>query len=338
MVLGLPGDLRVLGAAAETSCGRPPVLEATRRLWDGISSPGSTAVYFCEDGFYEAGGQNQSVCGENGRWTRPTLSCQGNSANPTMNCQKSTYFHSTLKSFHFPNCLLYYFLWQRSHVGTLQHCPMLGRCGTAPPPLGARSLITVSGGFIPAENTTSRCAQSMVCGPTSPSPVKVPLFPPTCSRPPVSLSPPTCPTCSFSPPECVFFLPAALGCGVPPPLPNAVPLWDGDSTVGSLVVYRCTWGFRSLANVSVCTAAGKWDVASVLCKGVVPQSARRHFPPPSVGHMTACDLNINGSCSEPLAITNASMLWDGTAVAGSRVFYLCRLERSRGSYGTMGRC
>lgn len=86
MVLVPPHDLLVLGTAAETSCGRPPALEATRRLWDGSSSPGSTAFYLCEDGFYEVGGQNQSVCGDNAQWTQPSLSCRGNSANPTMNC------------------------------------------------------------------------------------------------------------------------------------------------------------------------------------------------------------------------------------------------------------
>lgn len=86
VVLVAPGDLLLLGAAAETSCGRPPALEATRRLWDGSSSPGSTAWYLCEDGFYKAGGQNQSVCGENAQWTRPSLSCRGNSADPNKNC------------------------------------------------------------------------------------------------------------------------------------------------------------------------------------------------------------------------------------------------------------
>lgn len=81
LVLVPPGDPLVLAAAAETSCGHPPVMEATLRLWDGSSSPGSTAFYLCEEGFYEAGGQNQSVCGEDAHWTRPSLSCRGNSAN-----------------------------------------------------------------------------------------------------------------------------------------------------------------------------------------------------------------------------------------------------------------
>lgn len=81
-------DLLLLDGAAEISCGRPPALKASRRLWDGSSSPGSTAWYVCEDGFYEAGGQNQSECGKNAQWTQPSLACRGNEAYPTKNCWK----------------------------------------------------------------------------------------------------------------------------------------------------------------------------------------------------------------------------------------------------------
>lgn len=67
----------------ETSCGRPPILESAERVWDGKSSPGSVAFYLCKEGFRNAGGQNESVCEENAQWTRPSLSCRGNSANQT---------------------------------------------------------------------------------------------------------------------------------------------------------------------------------------------------------------------------------------------------------------
>lgn len=67
----------------ETSCGRPPILESAERVWDGKSSPGSVAFYLCKKGFRNAGGQNESVCEENAQWTRPLLSCRGNSANQT---------------------------------------------------------------------------------------------------------------------------------------------------------------------------------------------------------------------------------------------------------------
>lgn len=79
----------------ETSCGRPPILESAERVWDGKSSPGSVAFYLCKEGFRNAGGQNESACEENAQWTRPSLSCRGNSANQTNNgCQAEPPKHS----------------------------------------------------------------------------------------------------------------------------------------------------------------------------------------------------------------------------------------------------
>lgn len=60
-----------------------------------------------------------------------------------------------------------------------------------------------------------------------------------------------------------------VDCGVPPPIPHSVMLWDNISTVGSHVVYQCDSGYHSVGegNVSVCTASGEWDGASLLCQG-----------------------------------------------------------------------
>ncbi|XP_060893219.1 sushi domain-containing protein 1 isoform X3 [Labrus mixtus] len=60
----------------ETLCGFPPVIEFTEQVWNNKSTPGSTALYFCKDGFHYQGGHNVSTCSGNGQWTRPTLSCQ----------------------------------------------------------------------------------------------------------------------------------------------------------------------------------------------------------------------------------------------------------------------
>lgn len=62
----------------ETLCGPPPTIESTGQEWNSNSAPGSTVLYFCKEGFYYKGGHNISVCDENGLWTTPTLSCQGN--------------------------------------------------------------------------------------------------------------------------------------------------------------------------------------------------------------------------------------------------------------------
>ncbi|KAM8761274.1 sushi domain-containing protein 1 isoform 2-T4 [Acanthopagrus schlegelii] len=60
----------------ETLCGRPTIIENTEQVWNNNSSPGSTVLYFCKEGFSNKGGHNVSICNENGQWTSPTLSCQ----------------------------------------------------------------------------------------------------------------------------------------------------------------------------------------------------------------------------------------------------------------------
>uniref|UniRef100_A0A3Q3E0D6 Sushi domain containing 1 n=1 Tax=Labrus bergylta TaxID=56723 RepID=A0A3Q3E0D6_9LABR len=58
----------------ETLCGFPPVIQSTEQVWNNKSTPGSTALYFCKDGFRYQGGHNVSTCSGNGQWKRPTLS------------------------------------------------------------------------------------------------------------------------------------------------------------------------------------------------------------------------------------------------------------------------
>lgn len=62
----------------ETLCGSPLIIESTEQVWNGNETPGSTVLYFCKEGFYNKGENNVSICNENGQWTPPALSCQGN--------------------------------------------------------------------------------------------------------------------------------------------------------------------------------------------------------------------------------------------------------------------
>ncbi|XP_056231864.1 sushi domain-containing protein 1 isoform X5 [Seriola aureovittata] len=88
-------------------------------------------------------------------------------------------------------------------------------------------------------------------------------------------------------------------CGAPPPIPHSVMLWDNISTVGSQVVYQCKSGYRSVGegNVSVCSASGEWDEASLLCQEI--------------------------NCQEPVFKPHSKTLWDGTSHIGSVVYYQC---------------
>lgn len=229
----------------EKSCGDPPTPPHAGRVWTGTSTPGTTVSYYCKEGFYSSGGHHGSVCTAEGLWTDVSITCRGT----TVPAHLSVFPRP-------PVCL--------SLPTRLSFPTHLSVCLSPPTCLSFHAHLSDLLVF-PAHLSVFPCP-----------PVRPPVFP----RPPVYLSPPTClcvpHLCACPrPPEDFLLLPAAAGCGVPPPLPHAVPLWDGDSTVGSRVVYRCARGYRSAANASVCTAGGKWDVASVLCEGVVPQFGLR---------------------------------------------------------------
>ncbi|XP_051277739.1 sushi domain-containing protein 1 isoform X9 [Dicentrarchus labrax] len=106
-----------------------------------------------------------------------------------------------------------------------------------------------------------------------------------------------------------------VDCGVPPPIPHSIMLWDNISTVGSQVVYQCNFGYRNTGegNVSVCTTRGKWDAASLLCQEI--------------------------NCQEPVSKPHAKMLWDGISHIGSVVYYQCDkgyYKRSLRNYSVCG--
>ncbi|GAA6098937.1 sushi domain-containing protein 1 isoform X10 [Tachysurus ichikawai] len=60
----------------EILCSDPPVLPHADRLWDGSVRVNSSVLYYCNDGFYAALGENKSVCSQNGSWSGATLSCR----------------------------------------------------------------------------------------------------------------------------------------------------------------------------------------------------------------------------------------------------------------------
>uniref|UniRef100_UPI0037E7380C sushi domain-containing protein 1 n=1 Tax=Semicossyphus pulcher TaxID=241346 RepID=UPI0037E7380C len=106
-----------------------------------------------------------------------------------------------------------------------------------------------------------------------------------------------------------------VDCGVPRPVPDSVMLWDNIATMGSQVVYQCKSGYYNVGggNVSVCTASGEWDGASLRCQEI--------------------------NCLRPVFKPNAKMLWDGTSRLGSVVYYQCEegyYTRSQRNYSKCG--
>ncbi|XP_034728230.1 sushi domain-containing protein 1 isoform X3 [Etheostoma cragini] len=211
----------------ETSCGSPPIIESTEQVWDSNSTPGSTVLYVCKDGFYNQGGDNVSICNENAQWTLPTLLCQ------EILC---------------------------GDPPILPHTGQVWNGSSAP---GSTVIYYCKIGFYHNEgNNISLCTVGGYW-----------------TKPNLSCK--------------------EVHCGVPKPIPHSIMLWDKISTVGSQVVYQCSSGYRSVGegNVSVCTASGEWDEASLLCQEI--------------------------NCHEPVFKPHAKTLWDGTSHIGSVVFYQC---------------
>ncbi|XP_061763013.1 sushi domain-containing protein 1 isoform X4 [Nerophis ophidion] len=60
----------------EISCGKPPTLPNTGYMWNGSSTLGSIASYYCKGGFDDMEGDGVSLCTSNGNWTKPNVSCK----------------------------------------------------------------------------------------------------------------------------------------------------------------------------------------------------------------------------------------------------------------------
>ncbi|XP_067409590.1 sushi domain-containing protein 1 [Emydura macquarii macquarii] len=59
----------------EVDCGIPPTIQHAELLWNPSSSLGSVVHYSCQEGFDYVGGNNISVCTEEGVWVKSTLTC-----------------------------------------------------------------------------------------------------------------------------------------------------------------------------------------------------------------------------------------------------------------------
>ncbi|KAL6114700.1 susd1 [Pungitius sinensis] len=226
----------------EIVCGSPPIFDSTEQVWDGHSTPGSTVLYVCKEGFYYKHGLNTSTCNENGQWTPPTLTCQDIlCGDPPVLPHTGHIWNGSFR----PGSIVTYY------------CKI---------------------GFYPSDgNNMSVCSINGYWTKTNIS----------CKE---------------------------VDCGVPPPIPNSIPLWDDTSTLGSQVVYECNSGYRRVAGgyVSVCTASGDWDGASLLCQEI--------------------------SCQEPLFKPGAKTLWDGSSHIGSVVYYQCEEGYRSGSLRNYSVC
>ncbi|XP_040050863.2 sushi domain-containing protein 1 isoform X3 [Gasterosteus aculeatus] len=252
----------------EIVCGSPPIIESTEQVWDGHSTPGSTVLYVCKEGFYYKDGLNISMCNENGQWTPPTLTCQDILCGDPPVLPHTGHIWNGSSS---PGSVVTYYC----------------KIGFYPSDGNNMSLCSINGYWT---KTNFSCKGKKKRNPPKRlSMLWLAVLFHCCFR----LKNDTFLNIAIS-------ILIEVDCGVPPPIPNSVPLWDDISTLGSQVVYECNSGYRRVGkgNISVCTASGDWDGASLLCQEI--------------------------SCGPPLTLPHTNLRWDGTSRPGGVVLYECR--------------
>ncbi|XP_026176824.1 sushi domain-containing protein 1 isoform X3 [Mastacembelus armatus] len=247
----------------EILCGSPPVIESTEQMWNGNSTPGSTVLYLCKEGFYNKGGHNVSICNESGWWTPPALSCQ------EILCGEPPILphtgHVWNGSFTAGSTVTYYckigFYYNKGN--NVSFCTTNGYWTKAnisckeincrEPVFKPHAKILWDGISHLGSVVHYQCDEGYrirslknysVCGANGQW-------------------------------EDNDLLCEEISCGPPLNLPHTNLLWDHTSRPGSVVLYECVDGFylESGNNISICSISGVWGKVSVKCKakcGPVP--------------------------------------------------------------------
>ncbi|KAM3867667.1 sushi domain-containing protein 1 [Diretmus argenteus] len=271
----------------EILCGSPPVIESTEQVWDGSSTPGSTAAFSCKEGFYNKGGNELSLCNENGHWTQPTLSCQEIlCGDPPILPHTGQVWNGSST----PGTAVFYYCqigFYDKEASNISFCTINGYwtkpniscteidCG-APPAIPHAvmswdNISTMGSQVVYQCNSGYRSVEEgnvSVCAATGEWDV-------------------------------ASLLCQEIKCWEPVFKPHTQVLWDGTSHVGSVAYYRCEDGYstRSERNYSVCGQNGLWEDIELWCEEI--------------------------SCGPPLTLPHTNPLWDRTSRPGSVVQYVC---------------
>ncbi|KAK2837695.1 hypothetical protein Q5P01_014907 [Channa striata] len=233
----------------ETLCGSPPMLESTERVWNGNSTHGSTALYLCKEGFYSNGGQNVSICNENGQWTPPALSCK------EILCGDPPVLRHTRQ------------VWNGSSTPgstVTYYC----KIGFFPNEGHFVSVCTINGSW----TKPNISCQEVDCGVPPDIPHSVMLWDKVstvgsqvvyrCKSGYHNVGQGNASVCTASG--------KWMSCQEPVFKPHTKMLWDGASHIGSVVFYQSDEGFhcRSLKNYSVCGENGQWEEIDLWCEEI----------------------------------------------------------------------
>ncbi|KAM8761275.1 sushi domain-containing protein 1 isoform 3-T5 [Acanthopagrus schlegelii] len=271
----------------ETLCGRPTIIENTEQVWNNNSSPGSTVLYFCKEGFSNKGGHNVSICNENGQWTSPTLSCQ------EILCGDPPILPHTGH------------VWNGSSTpgNTVTYYCKIGFYYSE----GENISLCTSNGYWTKPNISCK---EVDCGVPLPIPHSVMLWDNVstvgsqvvylCNSGYRDVGEGNVSVCTPSGEwDAAPLLCQEITCEEPVVKPHANVQWNGTTNIGSVVYYQCEEGYRmrSLRNYSVCGESGLWEDIELWCEEI--------------------------SCGPPLNLPYTNLLWDHTSRPGSVVLYEC---------------
>ncbi|XP_045892054.1 sushi domain-containing protein 1 [Micropterus dolomieu] len=287
----------------DVDCGSPPALPQSQMLWNKRSRIGTEVFYQCNPGYHNAGKGNVSICTASGQWERPSVLCEVTlcGSPPIIESTEQVWDNNSTSG----STVLYFckegFYNKGGH--NISICNENGQwtqptllcqeilCGD--PPILPHTGHVWNGSSTPGSTVTYYCKIGFYHN--GGNNISLCTINGYWTKPNISCK--------------------EVDCGVPPPIPHSVILWDNISTVGSQVVYQCNSGYHNVGegNVSVCTASGEWDGASTLCQEI--------------------------KCQEPVFKPNAKLQWDGTSHIGSVVYFQCEegfYIRSQRNYSICG--
>ncbi|XP_065107042.1 sushi domain-containing protein 1 isoform X2 [Paramisgurnus dabryanus] len=238
----------------EIICGNPPILPNTIQIWNSKVTFNSTVKYRCERGYYAKLGYNISVCDGNGYWTKPTLLCEAVNCGAPLALPLSVMMwrgDSGVGSKVFYKCIDGFY---NARNGDTSVCDTEGiwsqpdflckevDCGSPPSlrhsvvmwnnsSMGSVAFYRCEAGYHGVgEGNVSICNSNAKWSK-------------------------------------VYMRCEEINCGPPPVFPLTDLNWNKTSTLGSVVEYKCKYGYKQGGdkNISTCLSDGTWEKISVMC-------------------------------------------------------------------------
>ncbi|XP_007572937.2 sushi domain-containing protein 1 isoform X1 [Poecilia formosa] len=280
----------------EILCGNPPLIEFTEQVWSSSSSPGSTVLYLCTEGFHSNGGHNVSVCGKNGQWTSPTLSCQETLCGDppvvphTVQVWDGSFTPGSTAAYY---CNLGFYHHEGSNVSVCADNGYWTVPGILCKEVDCGEPTSVPHAVMEWDNISTVGSKVVY----------------RCDRGFVNVDEGNVSVCTASGGwDAPSLSCQEISCRNPPVIEHANMQWDGTPHGGAVVYYQCEEGYytRGLRNYSECGENGLWEDVDLSCEEV--------------------------NCGPPKCLPNTNLLWDGSSTPGS----VARCECVDGFYQESG--